>query len=61
MQLKVIQRVLGVLLALFSTTLIPPILVSVYYNDGAIISFVDAFVLTLVTGIAFFYPVRKRN
>lgn len=41
--------------------MIPPILVSVYYNDGAIISFVDAFFLTLVTGVLLVWPVRHHK
>ena len=61
MQLKVIQRVLGFLLAIFSATLIPPILVSLYYNDGAIVSFVDAFFLTLLTGVVMLWPVRHHQ
>ncbi|MCB1754391.1 MAG: TrkH family potassium uptake protein [Gammaproteobacteria bacterium] len=59
MQLRVIQKVLGLLLMVFSTTLIPPLAVSIYYNDGATISFIDAFFLTLATGLALFWPVRK--
>ncbi len=61
MQFNVIQRVLGVLLSLFSATLIPPVIVSLYYNDGAMVSFIDAFGLTLVTGLLLLWPVRKEN
>lgn len=58
MQFRVIQRVLGVLLAIFSLTLVPPVIVSIYYNDGALVSFLDAFILTLGTGLALFWPAR---
>lgn len=61
MQLKVIQRVLGFLLAIFSATLIPPVIVSMYYNDGAIVSFIDAFFLTLLTGVGMLWPVRHHK
>ncbi len=57
MQLRVIQRVLGVLLAVFSFTLIPPILVSLYYQDGAILSFIAAFFLIFIAGVIMAYPV----
>ena len=43
MQLLVIQRILGLLLILFSSALLPPILVGLYYGDGA----VDAFQVVL--------------
>jgi trk system potassium uptake protein len=34
MNLPVVQRILGLLLMLFSVTMLPPIAVSVYYGDG---------------------------
>ena len=34
MRLTVIIRTLGVLFLLFSTTLLPPIGISLYYHDG---------------------------
>jgi trk system potassium uptake protein TrkH len=61
MQLKVIQKVLGALIALFSATLIPPIIVSLYYDDGALVPFVDALFLTLFTGLALYGFARKEN
>ncbi len=61
MQFNVIQKVLGLLLSLFSTTLVPPILVSYYYNDGASTSFINAFFLTLATGFLLFWPARKEK
>ena len=35
MQLSTIQRLLGVLLTIFSLSMVPPILVSWAYDDGA--------------------------
>lgn len=44
------MKVLGVLLVIFSTTMIPPVALSYFYEDGASASFIIAFCATLVTG-----------
>jgi len=59
MQLLVILRILGILLMVFSSTMLPPMLVSVIYNDGALVPFVHAFVVTLITGIICWLPVKS--
>ena len=59
MQLTAIQRILGLLLMLFSTTMLPPTLVSAIYGDGFHISFLMAFALTLVTGTLLWLPVHR--
>lgn len=59
MQLTAIQRILGLLLMLFSTTMLPPVLVSVIYGDGFHISFLLAFALTFVTGVLLWLPVHR--
>ncbi|NQY27384.1 MAG: potassium transporter [Piscirickettsiaceae bacterium] len=61
MQFLTIQRILGILLGLFSFTLLPPIAVSLYYQDGSTQAFVDAFLLLLVAGIFIWLPVRKHR
>ena len=35
MHFAVIARILGIFLMLFSMTMLPPILVSMWFNDGA--------------------------
>ncbi len=45
MQFLTIQRILGILLGMFSLTMLPPILVSWLYQDGATQAFIDAFAL----------------
>mgnify|MGYP000853256053 FL=1 len=59
MHFTVIARVLGILLMLFSLTMLPPMLVSMWYNDDAIQAFATA--LLLIFGLGFFcwLPVRK--
>ncbi|WNO09160.1 TrkH family potassium uptake protein [Teredinibacter sp. KSP-S5-2] len=59
MHFAVIFKVLGILLTLFSLTLAPPILVSLWYDDGAVDSFVIAFAITFVTGMLAWLPVYK--
>ncbi len=59
MQLTAIQRILGLLLMLFSTTMFPPTLVSAIYGDGFHLSFLLAFALTLITGLLLWLPVHR--
>jgi len=59
MQVLAIQQVLGVLLMLFSTTLLPPTLVSLYFNDGEHHPFLLAYAATLVTGLVCWLPVAR--
>jgi trk system potassium uptake protein TrkH len=59
MHLTVILRILGLLLMIFSLTLIPPALVSLYYRDGTTPEFAVAFLLTFSTGLVSWAPTRK--
>ncbi|MCB1741975.1 MAG: TrkH family potassium uptake protein [Gammaproteobacteria bacterium] len=58
MQFLSIQRLLGVLLALFSTTMIPPMVVSWYYEDGSLLAFLSALLFILCSGLALWLPAR---
>src|SRR5574338_1333539 len=58
MQLKVVQQILGLLLMLFSLTMLPPVFVSAWYRDGSAPAFVSGFLVTLLAGIAIWAPVR---
>ena len=58
MQFFVIQRILGILLMVFSFTMVPPMIVSVIYLDGAFEPFFNAFAVTLITGIIAWLPVK---
>jgi len=59
MQIVAIQRIIGILLMLFSFTMLPPVLVGVFYGDGSVWPFVDSFVLILVLGAVIFLPVKN--
>jgi len=61
MQPLLIQRIVGLLLMMFSTTVIPPILVSLYYSDGALLPFLETFVFTIISGLLLWLPVRKHK
>ncbi|MHB0776232.1 TrkH family potassium uptake protein [Halomonas sp. WWR20] len=53
---RVTLRILGLLLMLFSLTLVPPILISLLYDDATWDAFVIGLVITAVTGAALYWP-----
>ena len=59
MNWTVVQRILGLLLMMFSLTMLPPILVSVIYKDHSWLPFVEGFGLTFVAGALLWAPVRR--
>jgi trk system potassium uptake protein TrkH len=59
MQYRSIIRILGLLVALFSVTMIPPAIVSLIFKDGSGLPFFLAFILCLGTGLLFWYPNRR--
>ncbi|MGA7982815.1 MAG: TrkH family potassium uptake protein [Chromatiaceae bacterium] len=56
-----VQKVLGILLMLFSLSMLPPVPVSVWYGDGTAEHFLTAFGLIFVTGLAVWLPVRQNR
>ena len=60
MNWTVVQRILGLLLMMFSLTMLPPVIVSLLFNDGAWVPFVEGFSLTLVAGLLIWLPVRRQ-
>jgi len=61
MNWTVVQRILGLLLMMFSLTMLPPVLVSFVYRDGSWLPFVQGFGLTLISGLLVWLPVRQRR
>ena len=59
MNLAMVQRILGLMLMIFSLTMLPPVIVSLIYRDGHAQPFLDAFVIVLVVGVLLWLPVRK--
>ncbi|MGQ0586569.1 MAG: potassium transporter TrkG [Gammaproteobacteria bacterium] len=56
-----VQQVLGLLLMVFSLTMLPPIAVSWWYEDGAARAFGQALWITLATGAVVWWPVRREQ
>ncbi|HEB86309.1 MAG TPA: potassium transporter [Gammaproteobacteria bacterium] len=61
MQFLVIQRMIGLLLMIFSVTTLPPMLVSIIYRDGSLQPFLYTFAITLVAGILLWLPVKNQR
>ena len=59
MQRTAIQRVLGILLMIISLSMLPPVFVSLWYDDGVMVPFILAFFTTLTVGILLWFPVRR--
>ena len=59
MNWTVVQRILGLLLMMFSFTMLPPIAFSLYYNDHSWLPFVEGFGLTLAAGFLIWLPVHR--
>jgi trk system potassium uptake protein TrkH len=54
-----VQRILGLMLIMFSLTMLPPIGVAFYYGDGHWHPFLSAFFIVAVVGLALWLPVRR--
>lgn len=61
MHITVIMRILGILMMLFSVTMIPPMVISTIYEDGQLKPFLEAFGLILGVGFLVWLPVRKKS
>ena len=61
MRPQVIMNIMGVLLILFSISLLPPVAVAFYFNDGNQNPFFVAFLVTMITGLAFWFFTRRRQ
>nr|VFJ48190.1 MAG: trk system potassium uptake protein TrkH [Candidatus Kentron sp. FW]VFJ53622.1 MAG: trk system potassium uptake protein TrkH [Candidatus Kentron sp. FW] len=59
MRFAVVLKILGLLLTVFSITMLPPVAISILYADGAAKSFITAFFLIFFLGLAFWLPVRR--
>jgi len=59
MNLRMVQRILGLMLMLFSLTMLPPAGVSLGYSDGHWYPFVAAFAIVAVAGLLLWLPVRR--
>ncbi len=56
-----VQQVLGLLLMVFSLSMLPPLAVSWLYDDGAARAFLSGLWITLATGAIVWWPVRREH
>jgi trk system potassium uptake protein len=61
MQFTAVCRIIGLLLLIFSLSLLPPILVGFIYHDGAIKAFIFSALFTAGMGICLWMPFRHRK
>jgi trk system potassium uptake protein TrkH len=59
MHYQVVQRILGLLLMLYSITMMPPVAVSVHFADGQTTAFLYSFAITFVVGLLTWLPARN--
>src|ERR1044072_4626549 len=59
MNFLTVQRILGLLLMVFSITMLPPIGVALYFQDGHWQPFFDAFIALLIVCAVVWFPARK--
>jgi trk system potassium uptake protein TrkH len=59
MHISVSFRILGILLMLFSTTLLAPLTMALLADDHTAVGFMFAFGITLFSGLFMWFPVRK--
>ncbi|MFT4675891.1 MAG: trk system potassium uptake protein TrkH [Reinekea sp.] len=58
MQYRLTLKILGLLLMVFSLSMLPSILVSLYYEDGSHNAFIFAFLIVICVGFGMWLPVR---
>src|SRR5215831_4026733 len=61
MNLLAVQRILGLLLMLFSLTMLPPMVVSVHFSDGNLGPFGVAAIVIFLFGVLVWLPARGRE
>jgi trk system potassium uptake protein TrkH len=59
MNWTVVQRILGLLLMMFSLTMLPPILFSIIFDEQSWLPFVKGFGITLLSGFVCWLPVHR--
>src|SRR3546814_14388311 len=56
-----VQRITGILLMIFSTTMLPPILVDLCYGGDTPVAFLEGMGLSLSVGALVWWPVRNHR
>jgi trk system potassium uptake protein TrkH len=61
MHFSSIQRILGMLLMVSSTTMLPPLSLALWFDEGTKAAFATALLGVLIVGALFWYPVREQR
>ena len=61
MQTRSLIRILGLLITIFSSTLLIPAFIAALYNDGGGVAFVQSFVICIIIGLVCWYPNRQHK
>ncbi len=61
MRFATIQRILGLLLMVASTTMLPPLIIALFLNEASWTDFSITLAAVLIAGALFWYPVRHRR
>ena len=61
MQTRSLLRILGLLITIFSSTLLFPGIVAAIYNDGGGVAFTKSFIICFFIGLCFWYPNRHKR
>jgi trk system potassium uptake protein len=61
MHFATVQRLLGLIVTMFSLTMLPPVAVSLYFADGEWLPFAQSFGILLVAGLALWLPVHRSD
>lgn len=59
MHLRLVQRILGLIITVFGLTMLPPVIVGVYYGDGDVAAFLATASVLSLFGVLLWYPVRQ--
>jgi len=60
-QAGAVVRVVGLILAIFSATMLLPLLVAIFRGEPSTPAFIEAAAFTAATGLAIWYATRRQN
>ncbi|BGI50845.1 MAG: Trk system potassium transporter TrkH [Arsenophonus endosymbiont of Ceratovacuna japonica] len=61
MHFRVISKIIGLLVILFSVMMIIPVIISLIYLDGTEYAFIKTFIISLIIGLLFWIPNRNNK
>ena len=61
MHFRAVSKALGIIIAMFSLSMVPPLVISVVVDDGSAVAFVISLLAALGFGFCLWYPVRRNR